>query len=80
MPSLKLSRVTMTGSSGRLLRPHFISSVTQMENDLLFCSKLMFTNGKIVVKKKKRTKLSIYILDTINQNRPQGLRIDHRIV
>jgi hypothetical protein len=30
---------------------HFISSVTHMENDLLFCSKLMFTNGKIVVGK-----------------------------
>ena len=28
---------------------HFISGVTHMENDLLFCSKLMFTNGKIVV-------------------------------
>ena len=28
---------------------HFISGVTHMENDLLFCSKLMSTNGKIVV-------------------------------
>jgi hypothetical protein len=28
---------------------HFISGVTHMENDLLFCSKLLFTNGKIVV-------------------------------
>ena len=28
---------------------HFISDVTHMENDLLFCSKLMFTNGKIVI-------------------------------
>jgi hypothetical protein len=28
---------------------HFISGVTHMENDLLFCSKLMFTNGNIVV-------------------------------
>jgi hypothetical protein len=28
---------------------HFISGVTHMENDLLFCSKLMFTNEKIVV-------------------------------
>ena len=28
---------------------HFISGVTQMENDLLFCSKFVFTNGKIVV-------------------------------
>jgi hypothetical protein len=27
---------------------HFISGVTHMENDLLFCSKLMFTNGNIV--------------------------------
>jgi hypothetical protein len=26
-----------------------ILGVTRMENDLLFCSKLMFTNGKIVV-------------------------------
>jgi hypothetical protein len=25
------------------------SGVTHMENDLLFCSKLMFTNGKIVI-------------------------------
>ena len=30
---------------------HFISGVTHMENDLLFCSKLMFTNGKIIVYK-----------------------------
>jgi hypothetical protein len=28
---------------------HFISGVTHMENDLLFCSKLMFTNENIVV-------------------------------
>ena len=28
---------------------HFISGVTHMENDLLFCSQLMFTNGNIVV-------------------------------
>jgi hypothetical protein len=28
---------------------HFISGVTHMKNDLLFCSKLMFTNGNIVV-------------------------------
>ena len=27
----------------------FISGVTHMENDLLFCFKLMFTNGNIVV-------------------------------
>ena len=26
-----------------------ISGVTHMENNLLFCSKLMFTNGKIIV-------------------------------
>ena len=26
-----------------------VSGVTHMENDLLFCSKLMFTNGNIVV-------------------------------
>jgi hypothetical protein len=26
-----------------------ISGVTHMENDLLFCSKLMFTNGRIIV-------------------------------
>ena len=30
---------------------HFISGVTHMENDLLFCSKLMFPNGKIIVYK-----------------------------
>ena len=28
---------------------HFISGVTHMETNVLFCSKLMFTNGKIVV-------------------------------
>ena len=28
---------------------YFISGVTHMENDILFCSKLMFTNEKIVV-------------------------------
>jgi hypothetical protein len=28
-----------------------ISGVTHMENDLLFCSKLMFTNGKIIIYK-----------------------------
>ena len=28
---------------------HFISGVTHIENNLLFCSKLIFTNGKIVV-------------------------------
>ena len=27
----------------------FISGVTYVENDLLFCSKLMFTNRKIIV-------------------------------
>ena len=27
----------------------YLSGVTHMENDLLFCSKLMFTNGKIKV-------------------------------
>jgi hypothetical protein len=29
----------------------YLSGVTHMENDLLFCSKLMFTNGKIIVYK-----------------------------
>ena len=28
---------------------HFISGVAHMETNVLFCSKLMFTNGKIVV-------------------------------
>ena len=31
-------------------------------------------------KKKQRIKCGIYILDTRNQNRPQGIRIDHWIV
>jgi hypothetical protein len=30
---------------------HFISGVTHMEINVLFCSKLMFTNGKIIVYK-----------------------------
>jgi len=29
---------------------------------------------------KQRIKCNLYILDTRNQNRPQGIRIDHRIV
>jgi hypothetical protein len=31
-------------------------------------------------KTNQRTKLSIHILDTIESESPQGLRIDHRIV
>ena len=49
---LTLSQYTFLDYSIIYLLPgivHFISGVTHMENDLLFCSKLMFTNGKIVV-------------------------------
>ena len=49
---LTLSQYTFLDQSIIYLLPgivHFISGVTHMENDLLFCSKLMFTNGKIVV-------------------------------
>jgi hypothetical protein len=31
-------------------------------------------------KNPQRIKCSIYILDTRNQNQPQGIRIDHQIV
>ena len=49
---LTLSQYTYLDYSIIYLLPgivHFISGVTHMENNLLFCSKLMFTNGKIVV-------------------------------
>ena len=49
---LRLSQYTYLDQSIFYLLPgivHFISGVTHMENDLLFCFKLMFTNGKIVV-------------------------------
>ena len=49
---LTLNQYTYLDQSIIYLLPgivHFISGVTHMENDLLFCSKLMFTNGKIVV-------------------------------
>jgi hypothetical protein len=53
---LTLGQYTYLDSSIIYLLPgivHFISGVTHMENDLLFCSvlKLMFTNGKIIVYK-----------------------------